>query len=119
MTLPAILKLATGRSPIAYARGLTTALVTAFSTASSNGTLPLTMREVEEAGVKPEVTSFVLPLGATVNMDGTALYEVVAVLFIAQVYGVDPHDRPTRPRRGDRPTREHRSRRHPPTPAWS
>ena len=89
MTLPAILKLATGRSPIAYARGLTTALVTAFSTASSNGTLPLTMREVEEAGVKPEVTSFVLPLGATVNMDGTALYEVVAVLFIAQVYGVD------------------------------
>ena len=89
VTLPAILKLVTGRSPIAYARGLTTALVTAFSTASSNGTLPLTMREVEEAGVKPEVTSFVLPLGATVNMDGTALYEVVAVLFIAQVYGVD------------------------------
>jgi proton glutamate symport protein len=89
VTLPTILKLVTGRSPIAYARGLTTALVTAFSTASSNGTLPLTMQEVEEAGVKPEVTSFVLPLGATVNMDGTALYEVVAVLFIAQVYGID------------------------------
>jgi proton glutamate symport protein len=89
VTLPTILKLVTGRSPIAYARGLTTALVTAFSTASSNGTLPLTMQEVEEAGVKPEVTSFVLPLGATINMDGTALYEVVAVLFIAQVYSID------------------------------
>ncbi len=89
VTLPTILKLFTGRSPIEYARKLTTALVTAFSTASSNGTLPLTMQEVEDAGVKPEVTSFVLPLGATINMDGTALYEAVAVLFIAQVYGVD------------------------------
>ncbi len=89
VTLPTILKLGTGRSPIAYARKLTTALVTAFSTASSNGTLPLTMQEVEGAGVKPEVTSFVLPLGATINMDGTALYEAVAVLFIAQVYGID------------------------------
>ena len=89
VTLPLILKVATGRSPIEYARKLTTALVTAFSTASSNGTLPLTMHEVEAAGVKPEVTSFVLPLGATINMDGTALYEAVAVLFIAQVYGID------------------------------
>ena len=89
LTLPAILRLATGRSPIGYARQLITALVTAFSTASSNGTLPLTMQSVEDAGVKPEVTSFVLPLGATINMDGTALYEAVAVLFIAQVYGVD------------------------------
>ena len=89
VTLPIILKLVAGRSPVEYARKLTTALVTAFSTASSNGTLPLTMQEVEEAGVKPEVTSFVLPLGATINMDGTALYEAVAVLFIAQVYGID------------------------------
>ncbi|RLB49842.1 MAG: dicarboxylate/amino acid:cation symporter [Deltaproteobacteria bacterium] len=89
VTLPIILKVVTGRSPIEYARRLTTALVTAFSTASSNGTLPLTMQEVEGAGVKPGVTSFVLPLGATINMDGTALYEAVAVLFIAQVYGID------------------------------
>jgi Na+/H+-dicarboxylate symporter len=89
VTLPLILKFVTGRSPIDYARKLTTALVTAFSTASSNGTLPLTMQEVEGAGVKPEVASFVLPLGATINMDGTALYEAVAVLFIAQVYGID------------------------------
>ena len=89
MTLPTILRFATGRSPIAYMRTMTTARVTAFSTASSNGTLPLTMQNVEEAGVKPQVTSFVLPLGATINMDGTALYEAVAVLFIAQVYGID------------------------------
>ncbi len=89
ITLPTILKLGTGRSPIAYARQLMTALVTAFSTASSNGTLPLTMENVEKAGVRPEVSSFVLPLGATINMDGTALYEAVAVLFIAQVYGID------------------------------
>ncbi len=89
ITLPLILKLRTGRSPIEYARQLLTALVTAFSTASSNGTLPLTMENVEKAGVRPQVTSFVLPLGATINMDGTALYEAVAVLFIAQVYGID------------------------------
>jgi proton glutamate symport protein len=89
VTLPIILKLGTGRSPIAYAKQLTTVLVTAFSTASSNGTLPLTMQYVEEAGVEPHVASFVLPLGATINMDGTALYEAVAVLFIAQVYGID------------------------------
>ena len=89
LTLPSILRLLTGRSPIDYARKLTTALVTAFSTASSNGTLPLTMENVEQAGVRPQVTSFVLPLGATINMDGTALYEAVAVLFIAQVYGID------------------------------
>jgi len=89
ITLPVILRLASGRSPIAYARTMVTALVTAFSTASSNGTLPLTMQNVEEAGVKPQVASFVLPLGATINMDGTALYEAVAVLFVAQVYGID------------------------------
>ena len=59
--------------------------MTAFSTASSNGTLPLTISCVEErAGVSNRVSSFVLPLGATINMDGTALYEAVAVLFIAQ-----------------------------------
>jgi proton glutamate symport protein len=89
MTLPTILRFVTGRSPVAYMRSMTTALVTAFSTASSNGTLPLTMQNVEDAGVKPQVASFVLPLGATINMDGTALYEAVAVLFIAQVYGID------------------------------
>ncbi|MGB5703691.1 MAG: dicarboxylate/amino acid:cation symporter [Polyangiales bacterium] len=89
ITLPTILRFTTGRSPIAYMRSMTTALVTAFSTASSNGTLPLTMQNAEDAGVRPRVTSFVLPLGATINMDGTALYEAVAVLFIAQVYGIE------------------------------
>jgi Na+/H+-dicarboxylate symporter len=63
------------------------ALLTAFSSASSNGTLPLTMANVEQrAGVDNRVSSFVLPLGATINMDGTALYEAIAVLFIAQMH---------------------------------
>jgi Na+/H+-dicarboxylate symporter len=64
------------------------ALLTAFSTASSNGTLPLTITSVEQrAGISNRISSFVLPLGATINMDGTALYEAVAVLFIAQATG--------------------------------
>ncbi len=66
------------------------ALLNAFSTASSSATLPLTMEGVEkENGVSGRTASFVLPLGATVNMDGTALYEAVAAIFIAQVYGID------------------------------
>lgn len=85
ITMPLILKFIAKRSPLAYARALSPALMTAFSTASSNGTLPLTMTSVEKnAGVSNRVSSFVLPLGATINMDGTALYEAVAVLFIAQ-----------------------------------
>lgn len=90
VSLPVILKVFGKRSPRAHLLSMKTALLTAFGTASSNGTLPLTMQCVEqEAGVRPEVSAFVLPLGATINMDGTALYEAVAVLFIAQVYGVD------------------------------
>lgn len=89
ITLPIILSVFGRRSPLAHAKVMVPALLTAFSTASSNGTLPLTMRSVEAAGVPNEVSSFVLPLGATINMDGTALYEAVAVLFIAQVYGMD------------------------------
>ena len=65
------------------------AIVTAFGTASSTATLPLTIESAIEAGVKKRVVKFVLPLGATVNMDGTALYEAVAVMFIAQAYGID------------------------------
>ena len=85
--LPCLLKFVAQRSPLAFARAMSPALMTAFSTASSNGTLPLTMSCVEEnAKISNEVSSFVLPLGATVNMDGTALYEAVAVLFIAQAY---------------------------------
>jgi Na+/H+-dicarboxylate symporter len=66
------------------------ALLLAFSTASSSGTLPVTMRCVQEgSGVSKRVSSFTLPLGATINMDGTALYECVAVIFVAQVMGID------------------------------
>ena len=87
IVLPLILKFVARRDPIAYAKALSPALLTAFSSASSNGTLPLTMACVENrAGVDNRVSSFVLPLGATINMDGTALYEAVAVLFIGQLY---------------------------------
>lgn len=89
VVLPLLLWTFTGRSPLVYARHCGRALTTAFSTASSSGTLPVTMECVGQAGVPDEVSSFTLPLGATVNMDGTALYEVVAVLFIAQMLG-DP-----------------------------
>ena len=67
------------------------ALLTAFSSASSNATLPLTLNNIERrAGVSNRISSFVLPLGSTINMDGTALYEAVAVLFIGQLaYGAD------------------------------
>jgi proton glutamate symport protein len=66
------------------------ALLLAFSTASSSGTLPVTMRCIQDnAGVSKRVASFTLPLGATVNMDGTALYECVAVVFVAQVMGIE------------------------------
>lgn len=90
ITLPLLLVLLARRSPLDYARALSPALITAFSTASSNGTLPLTMTCVERrAGLSSRISAFVLPLGATINMDGTALYEAVAVLFIAQVTGHD------------------------------
>ena len=89
ITLPTIAYVFARKSAVQHAKTMAPALLTAFSTASSNGTLPLTMHNVEKAGVSPRVSAFVLPLGATINMDGTALYEVVAVLFIAQVYGID------------------------------
>ncbi|MBD3675749.1 MAG: dicarboxylate/amino acid:cation symporter [Planctomycetaceae bacterium] len=83
--LPLLVKFVGKRSPLEFARAMSPALMTAFSTASSNATLPLTMTSVEKrAGVSNQTSSFVLPLGATINMDGTALYEAVAVLFIAQ-----------------------------------
>lgn len=86
--LPLMLWALGRRSPVGFARAMAPALMTAFSTASSNATLPVTMRCVEErAGIDKRVSSFTLPLGATINMNGTALYEVVAVLFIAQSLG--------------------------------
>ncbi len=89
ITLPLILFLLGRVWPPTYVRAVAPALATAFSTASSSATLPLTLECVEKrAGVPNQISSFVLPLGATVNMDGTALYEGVAVLFISQAYGI-------------------------------
>jgi len=90
ITLPLVLWFIGGAKPTRYAGAVAPALTTAFSTASSSATLPLTMECVEKnAGIEPRVSSFVLPLGATINMDGTALYESVAAVFIAQLYGID------------------------------
>ncbi|MBU2493876.1 MAG: dicarboxylate/amino acid:cation symporter [Bacteroidetes bacterium] len=90
ITLPVLLKLVGKVNPIKHLKAMTTPLLTAFSTSSSNATLPLTMEAVEHnSGVSNKVTSFTLPLGATINMDGTALYECVAAMFIAQAYGVE------------------------------
>jgi Na+/H+-dicarboxylate symporter len=90
ITLPLLLRLVARVNPVRHFRAMVPALVTAFSTASSSATLPLTMDCVENrAGVSNRTTSFVLPLGATVNMDGTALYECVAAMFIAQAYGIE------------------------------
>ena len=76
-------------NPATFFRRIAEVPLVAFSTSSSNATLPVTMETAEEKlGVSKEVSSFVLPLGATINMDGTALYQAVAVMFIAQIYGV-------------------------------
>jgi proton glutamate symport protein len=88
-TLPLLHWLVSRTNPFRFLRAMSPALVMAFSTASSSATLPLTMDCAENrAGVSNGVCSFVLPLGATVNMDGTALYECVAAIFIVQVLGV-------------------------------
>ena len=89
VVLPLILWLAAGRNPVRYLYGMGSALLTAFSTASSSATLPLTIESVEENNqVSRRSAYFVLPLGATINMDGTALYESVAAIFIAQALGI-------------------------------
>lgn len=90
VVLPLILTVLARRSPWQYGKSIFSAVITAFSTSSSSATLPVTLRVVEEnAGISNRVAGFVLPLGATINMDGTALYEAVAAIFIAQLYGVD------------------------------
>ena len=89
ITLPMLLKFIGKVNSLKHFKALRTPLLTAFSTSSSSATLPLTMEAVEHnSGVSNKVTSFTLPLGATINMDGTALYECVAAMFIAQAYGV-------------------------------
>lgn len=89
-TLPMIMRFVAKVKPFKHLNNMATPLLTAFSTASSSATLPLTMEAVEhKSGVSNKITSFTLPLGATINMDGTALYECVAAMFIAQVYGIE------------------------------
>ena len=90
VTLPLILWVFTRRNPFRFVYQMSQALLTAFSTASSTATLPVTMEcAVSKAGVSKRSSEFVLPLGATINMDGTALYEAGAAIFIAQAIGVD------------------------------
>jgi Na+/H+-dicarboxylate symporter len=89
VTLALLMRTLGGFVPWRHYRAMLPALLTAFSTASSSATLPVTIECVEKnAGVSPRIAGFTLPLGATVNMDGTALYECAVVLFIAQLYGV-------------------------------
>jgi Na+/H+-dicarboxylate symporter len=90
VVLPLILYLFTRMSPLTFWRGAREALLTAFATSSSSATLPVTLRCVtQQLNVKPEIAGFVVPLGATINMDGTALYEAAAALFIANLIGVE------------------------------
>ncbi|MHA6280434.1 dicarboxylate/amino acid:cation symporter [Salinimicrobium sp. CAU 1759] len=85
-----IVWMVTGRTPAFFENGIAPAQLLAFSTSSSAATLPVTMERTEEhLGVHEEVTSFVLPIGATINMDGTSLYQAVAAVFIAQAFGMD------------------------------
>jgi Na+/H+-dicarboxylate symporter len=88
--LPAIVHFIGKENPWKHMKKMSTAILTAFSTCSSGAALPISMRDSQEkCGISNKIASFTLPLGATINMNGTALYECVAVIFIAQVYGVD------------------------------
>jgi Na+/H+-dicarboxylate symporter len=90
IVLPMILYLVTGMTPIKFWLGAREALITAFATSSSSATLPVTLQCAEQnLHVNRDIAGFVLPLGATVNMDGTALYEAAAALFVANLVGVD------------------------------
>ncbi|MCK4466389.1 MAG: cation:dicarboxylase symporter family transporter, partial [Bacteroidales bacterium] len=90
ITLPLIVRLIGRSNPLKHFGSMKTPLLTAWSTSSSSATLPLTMEAVEnKSGVSNKISSFTLPLGATINMDGTALYECIAVMFIGQAYGYD------------------------------
>lgn len=90
ISLPIIIKVLGKVNPVLHFKAMSLPIITAFSTSSSSATLPLTMEAVEQrAGVSNKISSFVLPLGATINMNGTALYECVAAMFIAQAYGIE------------------------------
>ena len=90
VTLPSLVRFVARSSPVRLFRAVAPALLTAFSTASSSAALPIHMANLEERGGVPNrYTSFILPLGATVNMNGTALYECMAAIFLAQAYGLE------------------------------
>ncbi len=78
-----------GMNPFKFFKGVAPAMITAFTTTSSNATLPVNIECCNKMGAEPEVSSFVLPLGATINMDGTAIYQAVAAVFIASCFGMD------------------------------
>jgi len=82
-------KLVGGKSPLEFFRKMSPAMLFAFTSASSVGTLPFNIECTEKLGVNKEISSFVLPLGATINMDGTAIYQGVCAIFIAQIFGID------------------------------
>ena len=89
VTIGLLVRFAAGLNPVAFFKRIVPVQVFGFSTSSSSATLPLTMSTAEtKLGISKQVSSFVLPLGATINMDGTALYQAVAVMFIAQIYGI-------------------------------
>jgi Na+/H+-dicarboxylate symporter len=88
-TIAFMVRFAGRMNPITFFKRIVAVQLFGFSTSSSNATLPLTMETAEtKLGISPSVSGFVLPLGATINMDGTALYQAVAVMFIAQIYGI-------------------------------
>jgi Na+/H+-dicarboxylate symporter len=90
VVLPLVAMLMTGQNPVQLLRRISRPLIVAFSTSSSAATLPVTMKTCEEdLGVQRSVSSFVLPLGATMNMDGTALFEALAAVFLAYLYGIE------------------------------
>ncbi|NNE00592.1 MAG: dicarboxylate/amino acid:cation symporter [Pirellulaceae bacterium] len=89
LVLPLIFWIVRRENPYRFMMQMSQALLTAFSTASSSATLPVTMECTEQAGISKRSSEFVIPLGATINMDGTALYEAAAAIFIAQAIGID------------------------------
>ncbi len=90
ITYSVVLKLFGKMNPVFFFRSIKSVMITAFSTSSSNATLPTTIKVAQDdLKLSPNVIGFVLPLGATVNMNGTALYEGLTVLFIGQIFGID------------------------------
>ena len=88
--MPTIVKTLGKENPFKHMKKMSTAILTAFSTCSSGATLPISLRDSEgRCGISNKIASFTLPLGATINMNGTALYECAAVVFIAQAYGIE------------------------------